>query len=64
MRGIIDLSPHLVAIEYAERPARRRRPRRGVFARLAARRQAAVPSPEPRHLTARPGAVSPVTPAS
>jgi hypothetical protein len=57
MRGIIDLSPHLVSVEYAERPTQRRR-RPGLLARIAARRQQVRPAAaetrpvEPRHAAA------------
>jgi hypothetical protein len=65
MRGIVDLSPHLVSMQYAERPARRRPRRPGLLARMAARRQQVRPAAadtrpaEPRH-----AAASPVTPTA
>jgi hypothetical protein len=66
MRGIVDLSPHLVSIAYAERPARRRG-RRGLLARMTARRPQ-VQQARPTGVEARPAearrAASPVTPTA
>jgi hypothetical protein len=63
MRGIIDLSPHLVSIEYAERPARRRGRRPGLLARIAASRQQVRPAVEARSAEPRPAA-APVAPTA